>query len=44
VLPEMVEVVRSYWMIVHADLARVPRIRAVADFVAHQARSQAHRF
>ena len=44
VLPEVVEVVRSYWMIVHADLARVPRIRAVADFVAQQARSQAHRF
>ena len=44
VLPEVVEVVRSYWMIVHTDLARVPRIRAVADFVAQQARSQADRF
>jgi len=44
VLPEAVEVVRSYWMIVHADLASVPRIRAVADFVADQARSQASSF
>lgn len=40
VLPEAVEVVRSYWMVLHADLARVPRIRAVADFVAEQVRAE----
>lgn len=44
VLPEAVEVVRSYWMVLHADLARVPRIRAVADFVAGQVRAEAGRF
>lgn len=44
VLPEVVEVVRSYWMVVHSDLARVPRIRAVADFVAGEVRGQAGRF
>jgi DNA-binding transcriptional LysR family regulator len=40
VLPETVEVVRSFWMVLHADLARVPRIRAVADFVAEQVRAE----
>jgi DNA-binding transcriptional LysR family regulator len=44
VLPEAVEVVRSYWMVVHSDLARVPRIRAVADFVAEQVRTNAGKF
>jgi DNA-binding transcriptional LysR family regulator len=44
VLPEVVEVVRSYWMVMHGDLARVPRIRAVADFVAGEVRAQAGRF
>lgn len=39
VLPDVVEVVRSYWMILHSDLARVPRIRAVADFVSAQVRA-----
>jgi DNA-binding transcriptional LysR family regulator len=40
ILPETVEVVRSFWMVLHADLARVPRIRAVADFVAEQVRAE----
>ena len=40
VLPETVEVVRSFWMVLHADLARVPRIRAVADFVAGQVHAE----
>jgi DNA-binding transcriptional LysR family regulator len=31
-LPEL-EVKRSYWLIVHADLQRVPEIRAVIDFL-----------
>jgi DNA-binding transcriptional LysR family regulator len=40
VLPEAVDIVRSYWMVLHHDLARVPRIRAVADFVAEQVRTE----
>jgi DNA-binding transcriptional LysR family regulator len=40
-LPETVEVTRSYWMMFHADLARVPRIRAVADFLSGQVRASA---
>lgn len=44
VLPDAVEVVRSYWIVLHADLARVPRIRAVADFVAGQVRAEAAQF
>lgn len=39
VMPETFEVVRSFRMVLHADLARVPRIRAVADFVAEQVRA-----
>jgi DNA-binding transcriptional LysR family regulator len=34
VLPEAVEITRSYWLVLHADQARLPRIRAVADFLA----------
>lgn len=33
VLPDMVEVRRSYWLVVHADAQRAPRIRAVVDFL-----------
>ncbi|MFC4595691.1 LysR family transcriptional regulator [Sphingobium tyrosinilyticum] len=32
-LPEEVEVWRSYWLVMHADLQRLPRVRAVADFL-----------
>jgi DNA-binding transcriptional LysR family regulator len=37
VLPEVV-VPRAYWLVVHAELRRLPRVRAVAEFldeVAH---------
>lgn len=33
ILPAAVEVRRSYWLVIHEDLQRVPRIRAVADFL-----------
>lgn len=32
-LPAEVEVWRSYWLVLHADLQRVPRVRAVIDFL-----------
>lgn len=32
VLPEIV-VPRAYWLVVHAELRRLPRVRAVADFL-----------
>jgi DNA-binding transcriptional LysR family regulator len=44
VLLAQVEVVRSYWMIFHTDLARAPRIRAVADFLSQQVRAHAAEF
>ncbi len=44
VLAAEIEVVRSYWMIFHSDLARVPRIRAVADFISQQVRAHAAAF
>lgn len=34
ILPDMVEVTRSYWLVVHADQQRTPRIRAVIEFLA----------
>lgn len=32
-LPETVEIRRSYWLAIHADQQRLPRVRAVVDFV-----------
>ena len=36
ITPEAAEVVRSYWMIVHADLAGVPRLAEAFIVVATQ--------
>ncbi|AIT79842.1 LysR family transcriptional regulator [Novosphingobium pentaromativorans] len=33
ILVDEVEVVRSYWLVVHSDLSRLPRVRAVMDFL-----------
>ena len=33
VLPEETALRRTFWLIVHADMQNVPRIRAVADFI-----------
>ncbi|MBB5686811.1 LysR family transcriptional regulator [Sphingobium boeckii] len=33
ILPEQVEIIRSYWMVMHADQQKLPRIRAVVDFL-----------
>jgi DNA-binding transcriptional LysR family regulator len=43
VLPE-VEVTRSYWLLMHADQQRLPRIRAVVEFLDEVVRSNQHRF
>lgn len=32
-LPETVEIRRSYWLAIHADQQRLPRVRAVVDFL-----------
>lgn len=32
-LPDQVEVWRSYWLVMHADLQRLPRVRAVVEFL-----------
>jgi DNA-binding transcriptional LysR family regulator len=31
--PQEIEIIRSYWMIFHADQQRLPRVRAVIDFL-----------
>ena len=33
VLPEQIRIERAYWIILHADLRSLPRIRAVIDFL-----------
>jgi DNA-binding transcriptional LysR family regulator len=33
VLPDLVTVRRAYWLSIHADHQRLPRVRAVADFI-----------
>ncbi|RVT43447.1 LysR family transcriptional regulator [Sphingobium algorifonticola] len=33
ILPDLVEVRRSYWLVMHADQQKMPRIRAVVDFL-----------
>ncbi len=32
-LPDQIEVIRSYWLILHADQQRLPRVRAVIEFL-----------
>jgi DNA-binding transcriptional LysR family regulator len=39
VLPEVVSIVRSFWLIVHADLKEVARIRATMDFLVREVRA-----
>jgi DNA-binding transcriptional LysR family regulator len=39
VLPEAVAIVRSFWLIVHADLKDVARIRATVDFLVKEVRA-----
>ncbi|WP_297514379.1 LysR family transcriptional regulator [uncultured Caulobacter sp.] len=41
VLPEVVSLQRSYWLSVHENLAHLPRIRAVRDFLLALVRSRA---
>ena len=33
ILADRIEIKRSYWLVVHEDLRRLPRIRAVIDFI-----------
>ena len=37
VLPEEIDLVRTFWLILHTDLRDTARVRAVADFIAEQA-------
>ncbi|MDE1173167.1 MAG: LysR family transcriptional regulator [Parvibaculaceae bacterium] len=43
-LPESVEVTRSYWLTMHADQQHLPRVRAVADFLHEIIRRERERF
>ncbi|MDJ1160125.1 LysR family transcriptional regulator [Chelatococcus sp. SYSU_G07232] len=42
VLREQVSLVRSFWLIVHADLRDVARVRATVDFLVREAKSARH--
>ncbi|HEV7329089.1 MAG TPA: LysR family transcriptional regulator [Bosea sp. (in: a-proteobacteria)] len=39
VLPESVSITRSFWLLVHADLKDVARVRAVVDFVVRESKA-----
>jgi DNA-binding transcriptional LysR family regulator len=39
VLPERVSIVRSFWLVVHADLREVARIRATMDFLVREVKA-----
>ncbi len=44
VLPDTVAITRSFWLIVHADLKEVARIRATMDFIIREVRAARHLF
>jgi len=44
VLPEKVQLTRSFWLIVHSDMRKLARIKTVSDFIASEIRSQRERF
>ena len=44
ILPNEVEARRAYWLVLHADLQRVPRIRAVIEFLDGLVRQHQSRF
>jgi DNA-binding transcriptional LysR family regulator len=39
VLPETVTIARSFWLLVHADLKNVARVRAIAEFIVRETRA-----
>lgn len=39
VLPESVSITRSFWLLVHADLKDVARVRAVVDFIVRESKA-----
>ncbi len=44
VLPELVNLTRSFWMIVHSDMRDLARIRVTGDFIAEAVHKAASRF
>jgi len=44
VLEVPVDIVRSYWLVVHADRQHLPRVRAVIDFIDELVADNRHRF
>lgn len=44
VLTDHVAVIRSFWLIVHADLRKLARVSVTADFIADQTRAARARF
>ena len=44
VLPDEVRLTRAFWLLVHSDLRRLARVRAVADFIAEEVAAAAALF
>lgn len=39
-LPSEIRIIRSYWLVIHSDLRRLPRVRAAADFITDAVRAE----
>lgn len=44
VLPDQIELVRTFWLCVPVDLRRLARVRAISDFIADQIRQESSLF
>lgn len=44
VLPDQVQLIRSFWLIIHSDMRKLARIKTVSDFIAREVRSNRETF
>jgi DNA-binding transcriptional LysR family regulator len=44
VLPTEVELVRNFWLLVHADIRNLARVRVVSEFIAAEVKKESSLF
>ncbi len=44
ILPDQVQLTRSFWLIIHSDMRQLARIKTVGDFIANEIRSNREKF
>ncbi len=40
ILPDKVQLIRAFWLIIHSDMRKLARIKTVSDFIAKEIRNQ----